>query len=1112
MNALDPKLRRDLERAIIKARDVAEDAAEKALDQLAVGEPKFHAEMTSEQKELRKRLRAKGRQLGDIKDEKKRQSIHRLIAECAYENWHQMLFARFLAENNLLMNPDNVPVAIAECEELGRNEKPSVDGWTLASRYASRMLPQIFRPHDAMLQVQFAPEHLHELEALLSSLPTDVFTADDSLGWVYQFWQSKKKDEVNKSEKKIGADELPAVTQLFTEDYMVLFLLHNTIGAWWTARLLDDGKISKEKWSKCTSEDDCRHLVATGAIAWEYLRFVKDEQTGESRPAAGSFDGWPKCVRELTVLDPCCGSGHFLVAAFIILVYLLMEEEGLAAQDASDVVIKDCLFGLEIDQRCTQIAAFALAFAAWKFGDTCGYRALPQLNIACSGLSVGADKKEWVALANGDTRLKAGMERLYNLFKQAPTLGSLINPRTGGYDDMMEAGFGELRPLLETAVFDKERSGREELKEIGVVAQGLTKALRILSTEFWLVVTNVPYLKRGRMEETLYQYCKQRYADSSDDLATVFLTRCAELNRHDGASVLVTPQNWMFHQRSAKLRKRTICNSDVNLFAILGPGAFTTISGEVVNVAMFVITKSTPNEKHCMVGMDVTGYLTAETKSMALRDIVQVRLNQLGQLSNPDARIVLHNQSGDVLLNKYATSAGGMQTFDKPRFIFCFWELGIVQNGWIGMQTTVDETTPYGGRHTIVRWENAKGGLYQLVQGMAEKGYKSGVWRAGFQVWEKKGVLVSLMGKLRCTLYTGGPFDNTTGVIIPKLESQLPQIWAYCSSPEFNVEVRKIDKKLAVTNGTLVKIPFDLKRWSEFAGEKDSLPTPSSNEPTQSLFKGTIESSTEPLQVAVVRLLGYHWPEQKSDKLDKHADDDGVVGIPAIMREKPAAERLRELLAAAYGKEWSPAKEAELLHSVGFGDSNLEEWLRNGFFEQHCKLFHQRPFIWHIWDGRKDGFSVLINYHKLNHQLLERVTYTYLNDWIKRQEDSTARHEGGAEARLIAAKDLQKKLKLILDGEPLYDIFVRWKPIEQQPIGWNPDLNDGVRLNIRPFVEANVLRKRPNIKWGVDRGKDVESAPWYKLFKGERINDHHLTTAEKKQARQQKEQSKQIPK
>jgi hypothetical protein len=108
----------------------------------------------------------------------------------------------------------------------------------------------------------------------------------------------------------------------------------------------------------------------------------------------------------------------------------------------------------------------------------------------------------------------------------------------------------------------------------------------------------------------------------------------------------------------------------------------------------------------------------------------------------------------------------------------------------------------------------------------------------------------------------------------------------------------------------------------------------------------------------------------------------------------------------------------------------------------------------------------------------------------------------GAETRLAAAQDLKRRLELILEGEPPYDIFVRWKSLAEQPIGWNPDLNDGVRLNIRPFMQAEVLRhnKPPklNIKWDKDRGKDVESAPWFKVFGGDRINDHHLTLAEKK--------------
>jgi len=111
--------------------------------------------------------------------------------------------------------------------------------------------------------------------------------------------------------------------------------------------------------------------------------------------------------------------------------------------------------------------------------------------------------------------------------------------------------------------------------------------------------------------------------------------------------------------------------------------------------------------------------------------------------------------------------------------------------------------------------------------------------------------------------------------------------------------------------------------------------------------------------------------------------------------------------------------------------------------------------------------------------------------------------------KLAAAETLKRRLELILVGESPYDIFVRWKPIEKQPIGWEHDINDGVRINIRPFMSvpdiekkgAGVLRDKPNIKWEKDRGKDAESAPWFNLFKGERINNHHLKLAEKNTAR-----------
>ena len=224
-----------------------------------------------------------------------------------------------------------------------------------------------------------------------------------------------------------------------------------------------------------------------------------------------------------------------------------------------------------------------------------------------------------------------------------------------------------------------------------------------------------------------------------------------------------------------------------------------------------------------------------------------------------------------------------------------------------------------------------------------------------------------------------------------------------------------------------------------------------------------------------------------------------------------------------------------MIRTTGINIANLDDWLRDHFFEQHCKLFHHRPFIWHIWDGRRrDGFHALVNYHKLaegngkGRQLLENLTYSYLGDWITRQKEGVKRGEGGAEGRLSAALELQKRLIAIIDGEPPFDVFTRWKPIEEQSIGWEPDINDGVRLNIRPFMApdmpdrnrkgadipggrkgAGILRWKPNVKWGKDRGKEPlrpqDQYSWFWKngeFTGDRFNDIHLSNEEKRQARE----------
>ncbi|SRR5712692_1426608 len=206
MSPLSSDLRNMLERAIIKARDVAEEAAKAALIALAVRQDTAFKSISDEQRILRNALRVKMRQLGGGSDAQDT-GFQLLVEEVAYEQWHRRLFAGFLAENGLLMHPDGVAVSLEECRELAA-EKEDTDAWQLAVCYASTMLPGIFRSNDYVAKMQLSPEGQHELERIIMELPPVLFTADDTLGWVYQFWQTKRKKEVNHSGRKIGGADL----------------------------------------------------------------------------------------------------------------------------------------------------------------------------------------------------------------------------------------------------------------------------------------------------------------------------------------------------------------------------------------------------------------------------------------------------------------------------------------------------------------------------------------------------------------------------------------------------------------------------------------------------------------------------------------------------------------------------------------------------------------------------------------------------------------------------------------------------------------------------------------------------------------------------------------
>jgi hypothetical protein len=1094
---LSTLLRKALERDIKAARKVAEDGVADAIRRLGVAESEAPTHLSEHDKTIRRRLRAHARALGDTVVGGVH-TVDHLIEAGAYAQWHRRLFARFLAERNLLRHPEHgVPITLEEAEELA-SEEGYADAWSAAEAYAARMLPAVFQPDDPALALSLAPEHAQALRRLVLGLDPDTFQSDDALGWTYQFWRVLEKERVNKGGEKIGARELPAVTQLFTEPYMVKFLLHNTLGAWRAGKIL---AARPEIATDAADENALRAAVSPPGYSFDLLRFVRGGEAPHCwRPAAGTFPGWPETAAAIRVLDPCCGSGHFLTEVLAILSSLRADEEGLADAQAVTAVLRDNLFGLELDGRCVQIAAFAVALAAWRIG---GFQAFgsEHVHIAWVGAPPPLDRTDFEALGNGDGELRYALGHLHDLFRQAPLLGSLLEP-TGG-DLLGPKVMGKLAASL-PALVDRTRSAEPERSEGAVAARGMADALSILGEHYTLVATNVPFLGRGKQTDALKTYIDHHEPAAKGDLATAMLGRIRRLLEPGGTMAAVSPQEWCFLVSYREFRSSMLGSTQLSIFATLGEEAWEAFGdrGPLATLSAWTRSKPPAGVRHSTI--DVTNIPNREAKKFALAYGPVTEISQSAQIANPDYRILSTRSDNLKLLNIVASAFQGISTGDVDRFKRMFWEVGFPMKGWRYLASTVSENTLYGGLEHIVRWE-ADGSHLAAVRGAS--------------AWGKRGVAVSQMRHLPVTLYTGHLFDGNVSAVIPNDPSDIEALYAYCSDPSYKGELKKIDKKKNITNATLVKVPCDISHWAKVAKDRypEGLPEPYSDDPTQWIFHGhpaEAEAGTQ-LHVALARLAGFRWPAELDPSMPLSskareqtsqaatlpaADADGVLPLLAVAGDRPLSDRLRDYLNVAI-PDWDEAtlvRDADQrIDKKSAKDVSLDAWLRDRAFRQHSTLFHGRPFLWQIWDGQKDGFSAFLDYHRLDHALLQKLTYTLLGAWItRRQAENDSR-------RVEAALILKAKLEAILEGEEPHDIFVRWKALEQQPLGWMPSLDDGVRLNIRPWITAGVLREAEprGIKWGVDGGKDAPSAPWFPLDKGDRNNNRHTALRDKRAAR-----------
>ena len=420
-------------------------------------------------------------------------------------------------------------------------------------------------------------------------------------------------------------------------------------------------------------------------------------------------------------------------------------------------------------------------------------------------------------------------------FSHRPVLGFLIDPHQLP-SNLIAADYETLQPYLAAALTAEHTD--EETHERAVAAQGMVKAADLLAGEYHLVITNVPYLGAKKQHDALSSHLEKHYEEGKADLATACVLRCLELCTGGGSTSLVTPQNWLFLGSYKKLRERLLNCRTWNCVARLGPGAFETISGHVVNVALLVLSSSRPNDAATTAGIDASIANEPAAKAGLLRGIpggISI-VGQALQLKNPDAKIAFEVTSAAAMLSDYATAPRGIVSGDRDFWVRMFWEQSALGGRWRLLQSAVSQTNHHGGRETVIDWStNGKG---MLRPGLGNTSYG------------KHGVAVSQVGHLPCTLYTGELYDNSTFAVVPRDPADVPAIWAFCSSAEYNIAVRKFNQKLSVDPSHLIQVPFNLSHWRQLANEKYvvGLPEPETDDPTQWLYHGHLKESTAPFR------------------------------------------------------------------------------------------------------------------------------------------------------------------------------------------------------------------------------------------------------------------------
>jgi len=995
----------------------------------------------------------------------------------------------------------------------------------------NEILPELFEKTadytELLLSIDFTNED-GVVRQLVDNISEDDFTDQvEIIGWLYQYYNTELKEETFKQLKKgvkISKERIPAATQLFTPDWIVKYMVENSLGRLWLEGHPDSDL--KENWKYYLDEAEQEPEVQI-----EIAKIKEDSKN--IRP------------EDIKIIDPAIGSGHIIIRAFDILMQIYTSV-GYTERDAAVSILENNLCGLDIDDRAYQLAFFAVMMKARAYNRNILKKAVkPQIYSIQESNRITDELIDFVA--DGDANIEKNLKYLVEIFTDAKNYGSIIDVDQIDFNSILDS----LNKVSNTK-FQDFKSIKHQEEVINNIYPILKQAI-ILSEKYDVVVTNPPYMGNRSMNKILLNYLKKNFPYSKNDTFAVFIEKCQSMVSENRYLAMITQQSFMFLISYEKLRMKVLEKNIVNM-AHLGARAFEEIGGEVVQTTTFVLRNNLINDYQSKY-VSLVDYNSQQAKEIAFleqNDIYVSKQESFIKIPGIPIAYWVNQRIYDIFNNSKKIkdivdySGSFHKTANNNKYLRFFWEIKFdeLDEKWKHYNKGGSFRKWYGNNELVVNWSEEATDFYA-------KHPTANLFKREF--WNKKGITwTALTSALFNARYfeKGYICDFKGASIYPKYNQNY--VLGYVNSIVFGTFIDLLAPTIDFNIGQVVNVPYidfeskevDLivqenisiskKNWDSYETSFNFEYHPfielnENDNSIKSIFNKLekisqenfikLKNNEEQLNQIFIDIYGLK-NELKKEVVEKNVsfkksdiNKDTQSFISYAVGCMLGRYSLDEEGLIYAGGQWDPSKYSKFIPDydnitpildteyfeddivgrfvefvkVTFGEETLEENLdfiakalkRRGqtsreiirnyfltdFYKDHVKTYKKHPIYWQFDSGKNNGFKALIYMHRYEPDLVARVRTDYLHKTQKALETAIANNEriienSASASQKSKAVKIKNKLLKQLEETRKYDEALAHIANQKIPI----DLDDGVKVNYAKFQGVEVSREGKKAK------------------------------------------------